>query len=105
MLEPQIVQKPALIVVGLETAFIHALSPETDNFKVIPPLWDAICHRASEIRHRVGTEMYGIIYSRPERARVHPHELQYIAGVAASQAGDIPSGMISRAIPAGTFAL
>ena len=105
MLEPQIVQKPALIVVGLEASFIHALSPQTNNFKVIPPLWDKFTHRAGEVSNRLGKAMYGIIYGRPETERSHPHELQYIAAVAVSRADKIPEGMVSWTIPAGTFAV
>jgi AraC family transcriptional regulator len=105
MLEPQIVEKPALTVVGLETPFIHALSPDTNNYKVIGPLWDQFCQRAKEVPHRVGNAKYGIIYSRPESERTHPDELQYIAAVAVSSTDVIPAGMTSRIIPAGTFAV
>src|SRR4030095_15976051 len=105
MIEPQIVQKPALTLVGLEASFIHALSPETNNFKVIPPLWDKLAHRDGEVSNRLGKTMYGIIYGRPEAERSHPHELQYIAAVAVSRVDKIPEGMISRTIPAGKFAV
>ena len=104
MTQPAIVEKAALTVVGLETPFIHALSPETTNYK-IGPLWDDLVHRAKEVKGRVGHAMYGIIYSRPESERSHPHELQYIAAVAVSSIADIPAGMTSRTIPAGTFAV
>ena len=105
MQEPQIVDKPALTVVGLETSFLHALSPVTNNFKVIPPLWEEFSRRAGEVSNRLGKSMYGIIYGRPESERSHPHELQYIAAVAASRADKIPDGMVSRTIPAGKFAV
>jgi AraC family transcriptional regulator len=105
VLQPQIADKPVLIVVGLEASFLHALSPETTNFKVIPPLWDALCHRAPEVPDRVGQAMYGIIYGRPEAERSHPHELQYIAAVAVNSTANIPPGMTSRTIPAGKFAV
>ena len=105
MQKPQIVEKPLLKVVGIERPFIHGLSPETNNFKVIPPMWETICHRSDEITNRVGKAMYGIIYERPESERAHPHELQYIAAVAVSTGGKLPEGMVSRTIPAGTFAV
>lgn len=105
MQQPQIVEKPILTVVGLETPFIHALSPDANNHRVIGPLWDRFCHRAKEVAHRTGDEMYGIIYSRPESERSHPHELQYIAAVAVNSIDKIPAGMTSRTIPAGTFAV
>jgi AraC family transcriptional regulator len=105
MLEPQIIEKPALTFVGLEAPFIHALSPETNNFQVIPPLWEKLDQRAGEVQGRIGKAMYGIIYSRPESERSHPDELQYIAAVQASAQSAVPEGMVSRTIPAGPFAV
>lgn len=105
MQEPQIIDKPAMTIVGLETPFIHGLSPETNNFKVIPPLWEKLSHRSGEVRGRVGNAMYGIIYGRPEAERSHRDELQYIAGVQARSPAVVPEGMVSRTIPAGKFAV
>jgi AraC family transcriptional regulator len=106
MQQPRIVQKPPLTIVGLEASFIHALSPDTNNFKVIPPLWDRLIHRSGEVPGRIGTSTaYGVIYSLPEADRSHPHELQYIAGVQAQLPADPPPGMVLRTIPAGTFAV
>src|SRR5262245_54715775 len=104
MQQPQILDKPVLTIVGLETPFIHALSPDTNNY-IIGPLWDRFVHRAKDVPNRAGTAMYGIIYGRPESERSHPHELQYIAAVAVNSLGDVPAGMTSRTIPAGTFAV
>ncbi len=104
MLQPQIAEKPALTVVGLETPFIHALSPDTNNH-IIGPLWDQFCHRAKEVPNRVSDAMYGIIYRRPASERSHPHELQYVAAAAVSSLGEIPAGMTSRTIPESTFAV
>lgn len=105
MLEPQIVDKPAITIVGLETTFRHGLSPETNAPQVLGAIWEAIGPRAAEIPHRVGKAMYGLIWSRPEAERSHPHELQYIAGAAVSQVDHLPAGMSSRTVPAGTFAV
>jgi predicted transcriptional regulator YdeE len=55
---PQIVDKPALTVVGLETAFIHALSADTNNVKVIGPLWDTFLHRAKDVPNRTGNAIW-----------------------------------------------
>ncbi len=105
MLQPQIVEKPALTVIGLEAAFIHALSPDATNFQVIGPLWDKFIRRAEEVPNRTGPEMYGIIFGRPETERAHPHELQYVAAVRVHSTADMPEGMVSRTVPAGTFAV
>lgn len=105
MQQPTIVEKPELKVVGLEAPFIHGLSPETTNFKVIPPLWEQFCARAGNVPHRIGGDMFGVIYGRPESERSHPDELQYIAAVPVSSIDQLPEGMSSRTIPAGTFAV
>ena len=87
MQQPQILEKPDITFVGVEASFLHALSPETNNFKVIPPLWEQLDKRACEVTGRIGKTMFGIIYSRPEGDRSHPHELQYIAASPDQQYG------------------
>jgi AraC family transcriptional regulator len=105
MLTPQIMEKCALTVVGLEAAFLHALSPTSTNMTVIPPLWDKIAHRAGEVQGRSGAAMYGIIYGKPKAVRSHPDELQYVAAVAVDSQRAIPEGMVRHTVPAGTFAV
>ncbi|HVC96687.1 MAG TPA: GyrI-like domain-containing protein [Pirellulales bacterium] len=105
MSPPRIVDKPGFTAVGFEAAFIHALSPDATNFKVIGPLWDKFFQRINQVADRIGDEMYGVIYGKPEAERTHPHELQYLAGVPVSEAAEIPEGMVSRAVAAGTFAV
>src|SRR6185436_8769459 len=90
MLQPQIVEKPELTVVGCQASFIHALSPDTTNFKVIPPLWDKFIRRAKQVPGRIGHDMFGVIWGRPEAERKHPHELEYLAGVPVSPASEVP---------------
>lgn len=99
MAEPVLLIKPRMQFVGLETSFIHGLSPETNNFKVIPALWDAFIRRSGEVPRRVGQELYGVITARPESERGHPDELQYMAGVLVSDIGEIPAGMIAHTVP------
>jgi AraC family transcriptional regulator len=105
VLQPQIVEKPALTVVGLETPFIHVLSPQATNAEVIGPLWGKFMQRAKDVPNRVGHEMFGVIYGRPEARRAHPDELQYLAGVAVSSAAELPGGMVAHTVPPGTFAV
>jgi AraC family transcriptional regulator len=102
---PQIVEKPAQTVVGLEAPFIHALSPQANNAEVIGPLWDKFLQRVQQVPQRAGKEMYGIIYEPAQGPRSHPDELRYIAGVAVSQLGTIPAGMVRHTLSAGTFAV
>ena len=105
MLQPKVVEKPQLTVVGLQTAFLHVLSPDATNVEVIGPLWGSFLPRANQVSHRVGDEMYGVIYGMPKAQRSHSDELMYVAGVAVSDVGELPEGMTSRTVPAGTFAV
>lgn len=105
MLQPQIVDKPAFTFAGLEEPFISGLSPDATNLQVIGPLWQKFSQRAKQVPHRVSKEMYGIMAATPESKRTHPHELQYLAGVAVSSIGSLPEGMIWRTLPATTFAV
>lgn len=105
MLEPNIVAKPELTVVGLEASFLHALSPEANSSEVIGPLWNKLCHCTDRIADRTGDEMYGVIYDRGADLRSHPDELQYIAGVAVASVKDVPEGMAAHTVEAATFAV
>ena len=105
MIKPEIVQKEAFTVVGMETHFISALSPDTNSFQVIPTLWDRIVDRIEEIRDRSDEACYGLIITRPERERSHPDELLYVAGTVVHQASSLPEGMVSHSVPASTFAV
>ncbi len=105
MLEPRIVERPALTFIGLEASFLHGLSKESTAAQVIGPLWGQFGSRAKEVPNRVGPEMYGVIYGRPEGERKHSDELQYIAGVQVSAVGMLPPGMVSHLVPAVTYAV
>src|SRR4030095_3164856 len=96
MLEPRIVERPALTFVGLEASFLHGLSKESTAAQFIGPLWGQFGSPAKEVPNRVGPEMYGVIYGRPEEERKHSDELQYIAGVQVSAVGMLPPGMVSH---------
>ncbi len=105
MLQIQIIEKPELKVIGLEAAFIHALSPDATNFQVIGPLWEEFIPRANQIQNRTGDGMVGVIDGRPTAERSHPDELQYLAAVPVTSLAEIPEGMVARTIPEGTFAV
>ena len=105
MQQPIIAEKPPLTIVGQERSFIHSQSPDANNLRVIGGLWREFLERDQKIPHRVGDAMYGVMYERPPGERKHPHEMQYIAGVAVSSGDAIPAGLVARTIPATTFAV
>ena len=104
-LSPQIIEKPGMTIVGLQAPFIHVMSPDATNFKVIGPLWERFIHQAERIGNRIGEGMYGVLWTEPASKRSHPHEMQYLAGVMVSEAAEIPDGMVARTIPASLFAV
>lgn len=107
MIEPQIVRMESFTVVGMEARFIGALSPDANNFDVIPPLWDRFINRMGEVEGRSDEANYGLVITRPERERSHPDELLYVAGVAVHGVGvgSLPEGMVCHEVPASTFAV
>ena len=105
MNEPEIVQKDAFTLVGMEARFIGALSPDANNFDVIPPLWDRFINRIGEVEGRSDEATYGLVITRPERERSHPDELLYVAGVAVHGVASLPEGMVCHKVPASTFAV
>ncbi len=97
MQTPVIIDKPALIFVGLETSFIHIRSPDANGHRVIGPLWEQFLERRDEIPHAQQETAFGIIYGRDESQRGHPHDLQYIAGLQVTQVADeLPSEMVAN---------
>ena len=105
MIEPEIVQKEAFTVVGMETHFIGALSPDANNFELVPALWHRFINRLDEVESRTDEACYGLIITRPERERSHPDELLYVAGAAVREVASLPEGMVRHEVPASTFAV
>ena len=91
-------------VVGLGAPFISILSPDRNNFIVIPKLWDDFVRRYDEIPGRVGTASLGLIYCEPNRPGVHPNQCFYLACAEVSGTDDVPTGMMSRTLPSGRYA-
>lgn len=104
MLDVRIVEAPARTLVGLEAKFRHALSDASNAATTIPPLWDTFGPRIAEIGTRSDPVCYGLITGDPLEQRAHPDELRYLACVPVRAGAVAPEGMVSRVVPAGTFA-
>jgi AraC family transcriptional regulator len=94
-------RKPAIFV-GLARPFIHGLSKETNAPQVIGKLWHETFDMHGMIKHRVGKEMFGVIWCENNPTR--KDELMYLAGVEVSAATDLPLGAVSREVPGGLYA-
>lgn len=100
----EIVQRAPLKVVGLQAKFISVLSADATSSRIIPDLWDAFIRNYQQIQHRVGNDMYGVIWGDPLPQRTHPDQLNYIAGIEVTSFEGQPEGFVAREVPGGTFA-
>ena len=105
MNEPEIIQRESFTLVGMEAHFISALSPNTNNFQVVPQLWDRFVDRIEEIEGRSDEACYGLIITQPERERSHPDELLYVAGASVRGVDSLPEDMVCHRVRASTFAV
>jgi AraC family transcriptional regulator len=105
-MEPVIRSLDAINIVGRGANFISILSPDADNFVVIPQLWDDMMSRRGEIRNVTGEAAYGLCGPiEDESQRRHADEFFYLAGLPVTSLDDLPEGMIGRTVPAATYAV
>lgn len=104
-MEPTIQSMPARIVVGLGAKFTSVLSPDANNFQVIPRLWHEFLPRMDEIPHRKSQTALGCVYCPASNEGHGPHELYYLAALEVTTASDVPAGLEVREIPAGKHAV
>lgn len=96
---PQIITLPAFTLIGFEARFISAMSPDTNNLQVIPPLWHALTTRRSEITGAIATCSYGACRCLPPNERTRGDELLYLAGAPVASNAPVPPGMSRWSIP------
>lgn len=104
-LQPQLVDRPQLHLVGLGAKFISVLSPRANNAQVIPALWHQFINRNTEIPYRDGPAAYGLVECLPKAERSDEMEMFYIAAAPVTTIDALPTGMISRTLPAGRWAV
>jgi AraC family transcriptional regulator len=105
-MEPTFKQLDEISVIGLGSPFISILSPDQNNFTVIPALWDTLFRRIDEIPGRREEFSLGLCRSLPEgMERMHDDQFYYIAGVPVQSVDEVPTGMVSTVIPARTYAM
>jgi AraC family transcriptional regulator len=105
-MQPVIKHLEALAIVGLSARFISAMSPDANNFTVIPKLWDAYLKRSGEIKSRLSPIDYGVVvFLKENDQKSHPDERLYIAGASSPDSAPTPEGMTRLTIPAGKYAV
>lgn len=104
-MNPKIISSPALHLVGLETRFIGAMSPEANNHQVIPALFKQFFARRSELPPVAGDVTYGAANCLPESQRTREDELLYLVCVDVPKSTPVPTGMKVWEVPALQYAL
>ena len=99
-LTPEIYQQPPLLLVGLRTLFYSVDSEKNNIGEQLPQLWGAFLARLKEIPHTVPGTCYGVV--RQEQA--DSDRLEYHAAIAVTGVSQLPTGMVSVEVPAGTYA-
>ncbi len=103
-MEPQIVHVSALTLLGLETRFICAMSPDANNLKLIPPLFKCFGSRWAELPPRLDRFTYGACDCIPPEQRTHEDEMVYLVSASVAPDAQPPAGMTVWHIPARTYA-
>ncbi len=106
-IEPRMIERPAMIVVGMGVRFVPNHPPESGG-NPIPGLWHRFVNRQHEVLNRVKGPSYGLIERLPGDETTTPaKELFYICGVSVSAvdpANSTGGEWLVRHIPAGKYA-
>lgn len=96
-----IVQKPALIVIGIECRTSNA--PE-DGPQDIPKLWEQfyVEEISNQIPNKISDEVIAL-YCDYEGDHTQPYSL--VIGCPVESLKDVPEGMVAKIIPAGSYAV
>jgi AraC family transcriptional regulator len=98
-LEPTLVRKPRMRLVGLRTSFYGIDSDKSNMGEKLPPLWNAFIARAREVADAGSEYLYGVVIPAPGK-----EQLDYLAGALVTDATAVPRGMVSISIPPATYA-
>ena len=105
-MKPTLRKLPALTFIGLEARFFGPMSPDCNNHKVIPPLFNRFFARTSELPP--GPEdacTYGLTRCAPAPDRIRDDELVYLAARRAAPRTPVPAGMARWKLAAQTYAV
>lgn len=101
---PQIIKLPAFTLLGFETHFISAMSPDANNMALIPALFDKFFSVRDTLPTALDGFTYGACNGLPEDQRSHEDELTYLVSINVSRDTPVPEGMKIWRIPALTYA-
>lgn len=96
---------PEFYVIGLAKPFISILSPEKNNHKVIPQLWNQFFTQHHLIQNKTNQNFLGICSPRENNLKTHPDECMYLACCEVSDLKNVPPEMVSKIIPETEYAV
>lgn len=105
MLEPRIETKAAIPLMGMETTFISAMSPDSNAAEVIGPHWERFNARRPEITGVAPEVSYGFLCYGDAPNPARDDEYRYLAGLEVAPGTEVLEGMITVEIPADLFAV
>jgi predicted transcriptional regulator YdeE len=105
-MEVTVVQLEPMTIVGWQTKFIHARSPDSNGMSVIGNLWRNVFKFdvLKALPGSLGHPTWGVIWGDPVQQRSRIDELNYLAGVPFAGVPALPEGITSRNVPAGSYA-
>jgi AraC-like DNA-binding protein/predicted transcriptional regulator YdeE len=98
-LEPVMISRPEMTLVGLSTSFFGIESDKSNMGEKLPPLWEAFLARTHEIANAQSDVLYGAVIPTPGR-----EQLSYLAGAWVHGRPELPEGMTALTMPATTYA-
>lgn len=105
-MQPKIIEKEAMKIVGYGGSFISINSPDKNNFEVIPKIWGRYQTKHQEIKEQITQYSIGVCWCLDDaKLKSHPDECYYIAGSVVKNFTDVPEGMMTKEIPAGKYAV
>ena len=105
-MNPEFIQLPAAVFAGLEARFIPVLSPQSDNLRVIPALWQRFLGRLGELCPREPGITLGLcmLPESGQQVEARADELLYLASVEIDPSASLPQGMVTCRTPGGLHA-
>lgn len=103
-MNPSIITLPAFTLLGLETRFISAMSPDANNLEMIPPLFGQLFSRKADLTPALDQFTYGACRCLPDDQRTREDECVYLAGIHVAADAPVPAGMTTWQVPALTYA-
>jgi AraC-like DNA-binding protein/predicted transcriptional regulator YdeE len=98
-LEPTMIERPRMTLVGLRTSFFGVDSDKSNMGEKLPPLWDAFLARVHEVAATRTDVLYGVVIPTPGH-----EQLDYLAGALVQGRSAVPHGMHALTIPAASYA-